>query len=324
MAAVLSSNWAQLQKAQQKRKRSDASSVSKSAHTTKKSKKDRSARQHRQAQLSGQPSDEGIAQAVLKNDKRKQEGLLEWADDNDITVEDLEKAYGKDAVLASAKSESSTSTRSAEIFAKLAAEERAAMKRLRRPVTIDESKTEIGKYVSLDCEFVGIGPDGKRSALARVSIVNYHGATVLDEFVRPEEKVTDWRTWVSGVRPSDMKNALTFKEVQTRVAEIIDGRVLVGHALRNDMKVLQVSHPRKMMRDTARHPAFRKLVKGGSPSLKKLASAVLNLDIQGAEHSSVEDARACILLFRSDKDAFEQDSARRSGVGRAADPVVDS
>lgn len=53
---------------------------------------------------------------------------------------------------------------------------------------------------------VGVGPEGSESTLARVSIVNYHGAVMLDLFVRPREKVTDYRTWVSGVREEDLRN----------------------------------------------------------------------------------------------------------------------
>ena len=45
---------------------------------------------------------------------------------------------------------------------------------------------------------------GDESSLARVSVVNYYGAVQLDTFVRQRERVTDWRTAVSGVRDSDM------------------------------------------------------------------------------------------------------------------------
>ncbi len=63
-----------------------------------------------------------------------------------------------------------------------------------------------GKYLSLDCEMVGVGIDGKESSLARVSLVNYYGAIQMDEFVRQRERVVDYRTEFSGVRPSDMVN----------------------------------------------------------------------------------------------------------------------
>ncbi|KAK9378809.1 ribonuclease H-like domain-containing protein, partial [Kockiozyma suomiensis] len=175
-----------------------------------------------------------------------------------------------------------------------------------RPIEIDESKTTIGKYVALDCEFVGVGPEGKRSALARVSMVNYYGALVMDEFVRPEEKVTDWRTWVSGIRPKDMQDAKSFKEVQYKVADVLKDRMLVGHAVKNDLKVLMISHPARMTRDTSKLPEFRKLSKGRTPSLKKVAKEILGVDIQGEEHSSIEDARACILLLRKYKEEFDR------------------
>ena len=61
-----------------------------------------------------------------------------------------------------------------------------------------------GKYVAVDCEMVGVGPDGAESSLARVSVVNFHGAVLLDEFVRQRERVVDYRTEFSGVRPKDL------------------------------------------------------------------------------------------------------------------------
>jgi len=66
----------------------------------------------------------------------------------------------------------------------------------------------------MDCEMVGVG-DGTESVLARVSIVNQFGVPVYDKFVKPKEKVVDYRTHVSGVRPEDLKNG--------RVVVLIEG-----------------------------------------------------------------------------------------------------
>ena len=57
----------------------------------------------------------------------------------------------------------------------------------------------------MDCEMVGVG-DGQESILARVSIVNHDGHPLYDTFVKPREVVTDYRTFVSGVRPEDLEN----------------------------------------------------------------------------------------------------------------------
>ena len=53
---------------------------------------------------------------------------------------------------------------------------------------------------------VGVGFEGKQHMLARVSIVNSHGHVVYDSFVAPQEKVVDYRTSISGVKPADLKN----------------------------------------------------------------------------------------------------------------------
>jgi Exonuclease len=58
----------------------------------------------------------------------------------------------------------------------------------------------------MDCEMVGVGEDGKDSILARVSIVNHFGHCVYDKYVKPTERVTDYRTKVSGIRPADIAN----------------------------------------------------------------------------------------------------------------------
>jgi len=158
---------------------------------------------------------------------------------------------------------------------------------------------------------VGVGPNpNKESALARVSIVNYNGDQVYDSYVKPVEQVTDWRTHVSGIAPKHMTHARSLEEVQNEVSRILKDRVLVGHAIRNDLDALLLSHPRRDIRDTARHPAYRKLAGGSSPKLKLLVSELLGFDIQTGEHSSIEDARACMMLFRRDKPAFEREHTK--------------
>ncbi|KAK9371365.1 exonuclease [Lipomyces kononenkoae] len=310
MAATLSANWLAFQESQKKpavkRKRGDGDESNN--RKRKVSNVDDVGRHDDWSveSIVSQVVEENNATAVASKNKkpRSKDELLKWADDNDIPVEDLKTAYGRDAIEPS-------SSATAGLFAAMGVDDTTAGKGAvkfwsNRPVEIDESKTTIGKYVSLDCEFVGVGHEGKRSVLARVSIVNFYGAVVMDEYVRPEEKVTDWRTWVSGIRPSDMANAKPFKQVQYQVAEVLKDRVLVGHAVRNDLKVLMIAHPKRLIRDTSKLAAFRKLAKGRAPALKKLAKQYLGIDIQGEEHSSVEDARACILLFRKFKDEFQK------------------
>ncbi|KZO92237.1 ribonuclease H-like protein [Calocera viscosa TUFC12733] len=158
--------------------------------------------------------------------------------------------------------------------------------------TLTKSQTpEQGKYIALDCEMVGVGPEGRQSSLARVSVVNYHGAVLVDKFVRQVERVTDYRTKWSGIRPRDLEKAEVFKDVQAEVAKLMEGRVVVGHALSNDMQT---------------YTELRKIAKTKRPGLRKLIQLELGLDIQEGEHDSVTDARASMALFRLHKDSWDR------------------
>ncbi|THH13375.1 hypothetical protein EW146_g6828 [Bondarzewia mesenterica] len=162
------------------------------------------------------------------------------------------------------------------------------------------------KYLALDCEMVGVGPGGVESSLARVSIVDYHGVVMLDEFVRQRERVTDWRTAFSGVRERDMIDAKSFEEIQTRVADLLKDRILVGHALHNDTKALLLSHPRALQRDTQHLAHKNGQSRGARPALRNLVRDMFAVHIQGGEHSSVTDARATMAVFRLHRKQWER------------------
>ncbi|KAJ3350251.1 3'-5' exonuclease [Entophlyctis luteolus] len=179
------------------------------------------------------------------------------------------------------------------------------------PVRSEQAISKIGKLLAMDCEMVGVGPDGIESALARVSIVNFHGHVILDTFVIPRERVTDYRTHVSGitadlVNPAKTRNVMPFAEAQRVVADLIKDRIVVGHGLTNDFKALFLDHPRRLVRDTSEFKAFKALAKGRRPALKRLAKQILGVDVQGGEHSSVEDARVAMLLYRKFRDDWEK------------------
>ncbi|KAG9953165.1 hypothetical protein KCU85_g1350, partial [Aureobasidium melanogenum] len=174
-----------------------------------------------------------------------------------------------------------------------------------------------GKFLAIDCEMVGTGPLDD-NVLARVSIVNFHGEQIYDSFVQPVPgvEVTDYRTFVSGIRPHHLKPdvARPFSEVQKEVAALLEGKILIGHAVKNDLDVLLLSHPKRDIRDTSRHSTFRKMSMGRAPALRKLAKEYLGMEIQAGEHSSVEDARATMMLFKLEKEAFEKEVKQKYGA----------
>lgn len=174
----------------------------------------------------------------------------------------------------------------------------------------NQENKALTKHIAMDCEMVGIG-DGTDSMIARVSIVNRYGNCIYDKYVKPTEEIVDYRTAVSGIRPEHLRDGEDFQVVQKEVADILKGRVLIGHALKHDLSVLYLSHPRKFWRDTSRYKPFRQLSKGNTPSLKKLAHELLGREIQVGEHSSVEDARAAMHLYMLYKNMWETERKGR-------------
>ena len=163
---------------------------------------------------------------------------------------------------------------------------------------------------------VGVGPGGIRSVLARVSIVDYNGKCIFDTFVRVDEKVTDYRTFVSGVREKDLLSpqAMDFGMCRQHVMKVLRNKILVGHGLQNDLSVLHLSHPWCNTRDTSLYEPY---MQQSNPynnygyhgegvlvlrprRLRDLARVYLGVLIQqaGQEHDSLEDARAAMLLYK--------------------------
>ena len=177
--------------------------------------------------------------------------------------------------------------------------------------------------LALDCEMVGVGPGGARSALAQVVLINSREELVYAAYVRPAEPVSDFRTAVSGIRPHHLARAVPFQQAQAEVTRLLYKRRLVGHALHNDLKALQMSHPKRQQRDTAMYAPFR--AQGGPTSrarkLSDLARELLGMRIQQGEHSPLEDAVAALRLYKLRAAEWER-GGRRLGrqAGRGARP----
>ncbi|KAJ3966074.1 ribonuclease H-like domain-containing protein [Lentinula raphanica] len=163
-----------------------------------------------------------------------------------------------------------------------------------------------GKYIAIDCEMVGVGIDGSESSLARVTLVNYYGAVQMDVFVKQRERVVDYRTQYSGIRESDMKKAKPFEEVQKQVADLLQDRILVGHAIHNDLKALLLSHSWNLTRDTQYLAGKTKVVRSKYIALRKLVEQELGIVIQAGEHSSLVDARATMAVYRLHRKEWEK------------------
>jgi RNA exonuclease 4 len=165
---------------------------------------------------------------------------------------------------------------------------------------------ERDRYLAMDCEMVGVGVDGLRSALARVTLVDWDGEVVYDAFVTPTEEVTDYRYFVSGITEQDLlQYGLDFATCRQQVAALLTDKILIGHALKNDLAVLQLSHPWHAIRDTAKYEPFMKKLDETDHilwprKLKELTQEKLKREIQpyGTAHCPIQDAVAALQLYQ--------------------------
>jgi len=167
----------------------------------------------------------------------------------------------------------------------------------------NKGETEV---VAVDCEMVEI--DRNSDGLARVSIVNYNGQVLYDEYVRPEGRITNFRTWVSGISPHHMHQAKPFSEAKSEVHALLKDKIIVGHSLSGDFRVLHleegVTVSRDKIRDTSKYKKYQSQ-HGQAQSLKVLTEKFLQRRIQSGSHCSVTDARAALALYRISEQEWE-------------------
>jgi len=128
--------------------------------------------------------------------------------------------------------------------------------------------------------------------------------------------VTDYRTFVSGITPQDLEeggSAIPFEECRSQVLELITDKIVIGHGLKNDFRVLGVTHPWYFTRDTAKYEPFMKVDPTGEKDfipkkLKVLAKDKLGLVIQedGVPHCPLEDAVAALELYKKHRTKWEK------------------
>jgi len=167
--------------------------------------------------------------------------------------------------------------------------------------------------VALDCEMVGVG-SLKRNALARCSIVDYHGNVIYDQHIKPHDKITDYRTKWSGILPSHMRKAVPFKVARKQIMKILANKIIVGHSLHFDFKILKYRRQAADVRDTSKCVLLRSkasLPTNQTPSLMKLSRLVLGRDIQVGTHCSVEDSIAAMDLYRTVEECWEAELSSR-------------
>ena len=132
--------------------------------------------------------------------------------------------------------------------------------------------------------------------------------------MQPTEPVTDYRTFVSGITAENMSNAMDLQTCRQQVQALLQDKILVGHALKNDLHALHIQHPWQQTRDTAKYEPFMQERWGRDDGvlwprkLRDLCRERLEWDIQtaGVAHSPYEDALAALRLYQSVRHKWEK------------------
>ena len=201
----------------------------------------------------------------------------------------------------------------------------------------DTPKHKRDMYFALDAEMVGIGPEGRDSALARVSIVNWENGIVFHSYVKVEAPVTDYRSFVSGIQPEQIEadSAMSLLEVRRIISSILHGKILIGHGLEHDLKIIGIQHPWCDIRDTATYEPFMRVELKRFDNqqttrvllprkLKCLTWEKLGREIQiyGKPHSPIEDAIASMDLYKSVRYDWEEAITKKLNANSMKDDTI--
>ncbi|CAM9666433.1 unnamed protein product, partial [Heterosigma akashiwo] len=130
-------------------------------------------------------------------------------------------------------------------------------------------------------------------------MVNERHQVLFKEFVKPEGRVTDYMTWVTGVEPDYLRNApSSLQELLPSIRRLLQGRTIIGHSVETDLEYLGIKHlTTHQICDVADFPSFRG-ARSQRRKLKDLAREYLGESIQEGPHDPEEDAWAAMELYK--------------------------
>ncbi|GAV55512.1 hypothetical protein ZYGR_0AV01440 [Zygosaccharomyces rouxii] len=191
-----------------------------------------------------------------------------------------------------------------------------------------EEAPKPGTLVAIDAEFVVLSEElsdidcngaktivkPKKTALARLSVLRCEegaqfGVPFIDDYIFNKEHIENYLTRYSGISPGDLDleksdKPLVSREVTYRKVWLLMqlGCVFVGHGLSNDFKHININVPKEQIRDTALYFLRGKRFL----SLRYLAYALLDKNVQEGNHDSIEDAYTALILYKKYLDLKEK------------------
>ena len=161
--------------------------------------------------------------------------------------------------------------------------------------------------IAIDCEMV-VCTDSQKH-LARLSIVNFNRHTLFDEFIKPELPVKNYLNHITNIDSFKLQTAHSLAHYLPIIQNIINDKTIVGHTLSSDFEALKIEINERQKRDISEFSFFKN--EKFKVGLKDLTDRYLNMKIQDGKHSSVEDARAALELYKLYKQEIDRETKDR-------------
>ncbi|CAK62273.1 unnamed protein product (macronuclear) [Paramecium tetraurelia] len=161
------------------------------------------------------------------------------------------------------------------------------------------SQNQTGSILAIDCEMVECKNEIGASVqmLARITVVNYNGYVVLDQYYKPRFKVRNYITRISGITPQIIKDKPVYNDFEKQKLQLLfKDKTIIGHTLKSDFDAMEFDlfNESRLFEIRGGIKQYSQLNKG----LKKMCLKYLGQNIQQGQHSSEIDARATLFIFR--------------------------
>ena len=157
--------------------------------------------------------------------------------------------------------------------------------------------------MSVDVECVATGRGHNDRGVCRVAVVDDSERVLLNEYVKPEERIVSYLTPVTGVREGDLDNAKKLEDVLTRVYALLSPDVtLVGQGVRSDitwLRLIKGVHYKDVVELADVFAAYNQRYKNMNYfTLQHEADTLLGEMIGSGPHNPANDALASIRLHK--------------------------
>lgn len=163
-------------------------------------------------------------------------------------------------------------------------------------------------FVVLDIETTGLSCE--KAEIIEVAIVKVVGGEVQSEystFVNPGIKLPARISTLTGITDEDLLVAPAFSEIASKVHELINGKVVLGHNVTFDLSFIQAAFDRLSLSFGCTYLDTVQVARKAYPEMKdhKLETLICSLNLSDCQtHRALDDVHCTLKLFRGTVDKY--------------------